>query len=488
MRVACALLLSLATLGCGSDGAPPDSSVADEVTTSASPTPNGVMMQGFYWAVPESNPEGSWWNHIAARASELRTAGIDALWIPPASKGRTATDVGYGVYDRYDLGEFDQRGGVATRYGTLAELQAAVAALHTNGIAVYGDVVMNQMTTGDEKETVVANGRETSVPTKFDFPGRGDKYSTFAWNASRFNGCKEGGGWVEWHAWDFAPFLNGQAYDNLLGCEIRYTDPSTRAELIAWGHWLTDTLSLDGYRVDAIKHMLPSFVLAWFDAVKGSRFAVSDAWIGDVHDAVQMADILRGKTSLFDVPLHYTFVSMSQGDGSWDMRGLKFAGLTEQRGSLSVSFVDDHDSDSPLSPVSSPVINLKMLAYAYILMRDKGYPCVFWKDFYDYGLGNQIAKLIGIRKRFAFGGSFEHPESDRNVYVYSRTGDATHPGLVLILNDGGATKKTVTTRFKNATLVEQTGSSSNTVKTDAQGRADFPVSARSYAVWAPNAP
>jgi len=29
------------------------------------------------------------------------------------------------------------------------------------------------------------------------------------------------------------------------------------------------------------------------------------------------------------------------------------------------------------------VINQKMLAYAYILLRDKGYPSVFYKDYYD---------------------------------------------------------------------------------------------------------
>src|SRR5262249_48536069 len=127
----------------------------------------------------------------------------------------------------------------------------------------YADVVMNQQSGADGVETVIANGHAASVPTKFDFPGRGDRYSTFRWNSARFNGCEKNGAWTQWHAWDFSPYLNGQAYDNLLGCEIRYADPATQAELIAWGQWITETLGLDGYRVDAIKHMLPSFVRAW---------------------------------------------------------------------------------------------------------------------------------------------------------------------------------------------------------------------------------
>ena len=484
MRTALVSLLAVAFVGCAPDS-PLFESASEEEVTSPRLATNGVMMQGFYWAVPVSSTEGSWWKHVAARAPALRAAGIDALWMPPATKGRTVADVGYGLYDRYDLGEFDQRGGVATRYGSLAELQMAIGALHANGIAVYGDVVMNQLTGADEDETVTANGRAVSVPTRFLFPGRGDTYSTFRWNAAHFNGCEKNGVWTEWHAWDFSPYLNGQAYDNLLGCEIRYADASTRAELVSWGKWLTGKLSLDGYRIDAIKHMLPSFVTSWLDAVKGPRFAVSEAWVGDVPELVQLADMFGGKTSMFDVPLHYAFASMSQGNGAWDMRQLQFAGLTERRGSLSVSFVDNHDTDAASSPVSSPVVNLKMLAYAYILMRDKGYPCIFWKDFHEYGLGREIAKLIDLRKRYAFGGSYEHSESDSDVYAYSRTGDGAHPGLLLVLNDGGNTAKGITTRFKSTTLVERTGSSTKEVKTDAGGHASFPIAARSYAVWVP---
>jgi alpha-amylase len=195
--------------------------------------------------------------------------------------------------------------------------------------------------------------------------------------------------------------------------------------------------------------------------------------------------MLGGRTSMFDVPLHYVFSAMSNGNGAWDMRGLKFAGLTEQRGAQAVSFVDNHDTDNAMGPLTSPIANLKMLAYAYILTRDKGYPCVFWRDFDEYGLGGAISQLISIRKQYAYGGSFEHDESDADVYVYSRLGDATHAGLLLFLNDGSATKKSVKTFFKNATLHDRTGLTTATVTTDANGNGSFPVPARSYGVWTP---
>src|SRR5580698_1099260 len=112
---------------------------------------NGVMLQAFYWNVPQTSDAGSWWQNLEQKAQEFKEAGFTAVWLPPPYKGASGTsDVGYGVYDRYDLGEFNQKGGVATRYGTLAELKTAVGTLKAKHIQVYADIVMNHMMGADE--------------------------------------------------------------------------------------------------------------------------------------------------------------------------------------------------------------------------------------------------------------------------------------------------------------------------------------------------
>ena len=64
--------------------------------------------------------------------------------MPPAFKGIGGIhDVGYGVYDIYDLGEFDQKGTIRTKYGTKDEYLDAIEALHQYGLQVYGDIVLN---------------------------------------------------------------------------------------------------------------------------------------------------------------------------------------------------------------------------------------------------------------------------------------------------------------------------------------------------------
>ncbi|WP_082016899.1 alpha-amylase domain-containing protein [Hymenobacter sp. DG25B] len=492
-KLVAAALLGLSAMGtlvssCTKDAAVPAGApavLAAPGTQNAVAT-NGVMLQGFYWNTPTTTAAGTWWQNLGSKAQELSDAGITAVWLPPAYKGGSASDVGYGVYDRYDLGEFNQKGTVATRYGTISQLQSAITSLHGKGIQVYEDMVMNHLTWADAQETVNGN----TVYTKFNYPGRGATYSSYRWSSANFTGTQQApnNGWYQWKSWDFQPYANNDAYDNLLGSEIQYNGNSAnQTETINWGNWITTKLNLDGYRLDATKHIYTPYVNQWLDAVKGTRFAVSEAWFRNLTDLNNYAASTGGRTSLFDVPLHYTFQDMSNGNGAWDMRGLQFAGFTEANGPLSVSFVDNHDTDQQGGALYSPVVNLKMLAYAYILTRAKGYPCVFYRDYYEYGLGAQIKKLISIRKANAYGAGNEYTSiNDADLYAYSRAGDATHAGLLLLLNDGSAARsKGITTPFKSATLTDKTGNNTSTVTTDANGYGVFPVNARSYSAWVP---
>jgi alpha-amylase len=494
--IACFLTIFMLSLSACKPDADEAISTKNSTSTSnarvAATAVNGVMMQGFYWDVPVTTPGiGTWWQNLGAKALELKNAGITAMWIPPAYKGSGAGDVGYGVYDRYDLGEFNQKGTIATRYGTLAQLQAAITSLHNNNIQVYEDMVMNHLVFADATETINTFQGSKTIYTKFDYVGRNNTYSAYKWNASLMTGAQQApnNGWYQWNNWDFNPYNNGDAYDNLLGCEIKY-NPETGSgalETISWGNWITTKLGLDGYRLDATKHIYTPFVNKWLDNVKGTKFAVSEAWMNDVNQLNAYVTATGGRTSLFDVPLHYMFTAMSGGNGTYNMANFAFAGFTEANGPLSVSFVDNHDTDQTGGALFSPVINLKMLAYAYILTREKGYPCVFYRDYYEYGLGNQIKKLIECRQANGFGAGFEYTSAnDADCYVYSRAGDATHAGMLVMLNDGSTTKtKTVTTPFINATLTDKTGNTAGTVTTNASGVGTFSVNSRNYAVWVP---
>ena len=116
---------------------------------------NGVMLQYFEWELP-NNCE--LWRKAGRDALQLRHMGFTAVWLPPAYKGSAGiNDVGYGVYDTYDLGEFDQKGTVRTKYGTRAEYLAAIRMLHLADLQVLPDIVLNHRMGADESEQVTVH-------------------------------------------------------------------------------------------------------------------------------------------------------------------------------------------------------------------------------------------------------------------------------------------------------------------------------------------
>lgn len=84
------------------------------------------------------------WSEVTARIPEIAAAGYTAIWLPPPTKGAEGVkDVGFSVFDRFDLGDRDQRGTIPSKYGTKEEAIALVAEAHRFGIKVYFDIVMN---------------------------------------------------------------------------------------------------------------------------------------------------------------------------------------------------------------------------------------------------------------------------------------------------------------------------------------------------------
>lgn len=118
---------------------------------------NDVMMQAFYWDVPVNagSLNGSWWDTLTAKMSALKTAGFTGLWVPPPSKGNFGIyDMGYGLYDHYDLGNYNQKGTTETRFGSRTELNSMISAAHSTAggapyMNIYADIILNHIYTSD---------------------------------------------------------------------------------------------------------------------------------------------------------------------------------------------------------------------------------------------------------------------------------------------------------------------------------------------------
>ena len=476
---------------------------------------NGVMMQYFEWYLPN---DGNLWKKLARDAEHLAQIGVTAVWVPPAYKTTELGGVGYSTYDLYDFGEFDQKGSVRTKYGTRAEFDDAIRALHEQNIKVYLDAVLNHKTGADEKETfyvkrVSAENRceelgdayEIEGWTHFTFPGRGKKYSDFEWHWYHFSGIDydarrdergifriegEGKGWS-----DEVDHENGN-YDYLMFANVDYKHPEVVREVTRWGEWAIREFNLDGFRMDAVKHISRSFVANFLRSVRKNFqreiYAVGECWKNDDGELSFFLDETREQLDLFDVPLHFNLNKASREGADFDLRTLLQGSLVQTHPTLAVTFVDNHDSQAGQS-LESPVADwFKPAAYALILLQKEGYPCLFYGDY--YGMRGEepihrgvIDTLLKVRRERAYGEQWDYFD-DPHVVGFVRSGDESHPhsGLALLISNQGDAEKAMNVGKLHAgeRWIESTGCFPNeTITIDPEGNASFRVPAGKAAVW-----
>lgn len=489
---------------------------------------NGTICQYFHWYYPA---DGSLWKKVASEAPRLAEMGFTAIWLPPACKGTNGSfSVGYDIYDLWDLGEFDQKNSVRTKYGTKQEYLDAIKAIHSSGMQVYVDIVLNHKAGGDEIELVkvrkadpedrtkwISEPFDIEAFTKFTFPGRKAQYSDFIWDFRCFTGVdfdnktKEtaiysilndyGEGWE-----DMIDEEKGN-YDYLMYDDIEFRNRAVVDELKRWGEWYCRTTGFDGVRLDAVKHISPAFENEWLDhmrQVTGKEFfAVGEYWApGNLPLLLKYVDATEGRMSLFDASLHHNFEAVGRQKRDYDLTTIFNDTLVAARPDLAVTVVDNHDTQ-PLQSLEAPVDPwFKPMAYAIILLREEGYPCVFYPDIYgakykdkghdgkDYeiylpGVEN-IEKLMNARKRFAYGTQrdwLDHP----NCIGWTREGDGDHPGsgcAVLISNgDEGFKTMEVGKAHAGKTFVDWLGKRREKVTIGEDGKGEFHVGESSVAVW-----
>lgn len=484
-------------------------------STLTAPT-NPVLLQGFTWDLPA---DGTHWRLIADNAILLAATGVTSMWLPPAYKGHEGiNDVGYGVYDLYDLGEFDQKGSVATKYGTKDEYIEAVKALHDAGIVVLADIVFNHRMGADATEEVVATpvdpkdryrvlGPPETITawTRFTFPGRDGAYSDFTWNWRCFKGTDwdeatgRNGVWLfegkQWHEQVAEEHGN---FDYLMGADVHLSDPAVAHELQRWGQWFLETTGVDGLRLDAVKHIGRSFFRQWLPELRRATGkalpTVGEYWTEDID---LMMNYLGEEPimDLFDSPLHHNFylASCSEGKGGFDLSCMFVDTVVQVRPENAITFVENHDTQPGQALESYVEPWFKPSAYALILLRDKGVPCVFWGDLFgtpetgDIPAVTDLPLLMRARRSLAHGPQHDYIDSPECI-GFTREGDDDHPasGLAVLISDrcAAAKRMRVGTRHAGQTWVCVIGEGEDVV-IDEDGTVEVSVTDSGLSLYAP---
>ncbi|KDR76242.1 hypothetical protein GALMADRAFT_247535 [Galerina marginata CBS 339.88] len=482
---------------------------------------NPLMIQFFTWDC--LHPSLSWWKHFEAEIPRLAELGVTQVWLPPPNKAAEPKGRGYDAYDLWDLGEFDQKGTIKTRWGTREELLQACKVAKEHGIDILIDAVLNHKLGADHVETFQAvpvqaeNRLKTAGPareiqgwTAFDYPGRGDKYSEMRWSREHFTGVD----------WDHktktkaiyritAPGHRGWSknvdselgnYDFLLGIDIDHRHAAVKEDLISWGKWILETTGANGFRLDAIKHIDRKFMLHWIQETRRrsemkDMFVVSEYWSGNLKLIMPYIRAFKGETAFFDVPLHMNFNQASRERTRYDLRRILQNTIVGTKPDDAVTFVDNHDTVEGQSLESWVGDNFKIQAYAIILLRGHGYPCLFYGDLYPNKEGynentaRNIYLLIEARKNFAFGPTEDYL-AEKNCIGFVRKGNATHQGCAVILSNRDEGSSTYVHELRMNVGIQNAGMTFKShmtqhgrVEIDAAGWGAFSCFANNVQVW-----
>ena len=477
---------------------------------------NQTVMQYFEWYLPS---DGQHWNHLAEDAQHLSDLGISHVWMPPAFKGTNKDDVGYGVYDLFDLGEFDQKGTIRTKYGFKDEYLNAINRLKDVGIVPMADVVLNHKAAADKLETFEVvevdpedRTKEISKPfeiegwTHFTFDGRQKAYNDFEWHWYHFNGTDfdakrnksgiyliqgDNKGWAEN---DLVDNENGN-FDYLMYANLDYKHPEVIENIYSWVDWFVQTTGVLGFRMDAVKHIDSFFMRNFIRDVKekqGQDFYVfGEFWNAKEEDNNTYLEKTENRFDLVDVRLHNNLYDASLEGADYDLTTIFDQTLVKNHPEHAVTFVENHDTQRGQALESTVEEWFKPAAYALILLREDGLPCLFYGDY--YGIEGEFAQesfqevldtLLTIRKDLAYGEQTDYFD-DPNCIGWTRSGNEGGTPLAVTISNDVANSKTmeIGSDWAGQTFHDILGNCSDTVTIDEDGWGDFPVSEKSVSVW-----
>lgn len=513
-----------------------------------------VILQGFYWNshpgdITDQVDGGIWWDTLEFVAPEIGAAGFATVWTPPMTKSFAGRfDMGYGPYDYFDLGEFDSKGTVRTRHGNRTELENMIAALHANGVRVMADVVLNHRAGGD------AQAQEEAGPDT--------RFLVFNPPSGRLPSGPEDFHPNNFHSDENPPFRDPIFFEDVCYFNNPTTDPPENpdgtmgewyfgapnsigemgVDLIEWARFL-DSVGFDDLRLDAVKHIEPDYLAKFILEMRpgeqpfalGEFFDFNAGAIEFYHASVENSSNTGGDQkpdlSMFDFPLRGSLQAiLNDGAGNQDLfQSLGGAGLvwgSALSGDDVVTWLDTHDTDRTglvedsegcQIPFGNGCLRLETLddhnpifqdkedmGYP-VLMAGEGRPIVFWKDFYWFGLSDDITWQMALRKATATGASdhiqnmsgfwpqdfpYDFDNNGGNMFAMRRDGTTggVSDGMVLGLNDhpNKTNAVFVNTPFSNKYLKDYSdGFLFETTEAFGDSRALIKAAPRDYTWYAP---
>jgi oligo-1,6-glucosidase len=293
---------------------------------------------------------------VHSRLDYLAELGVDVLWLSPVYPS-PQDDNGYDISDYQDIDP---------TFGTLADFDALLAAVHERGMKLVMDLVVNH--TSDEHPWFVESRSGVDSP----------KRDWYWWRPAR-EGMRPGDPGAEptnWRSffsgstWEYDE-PSGEYYLHLFSRrqpDLNWENPAVRAAIYAMMRWWLDR-GVDGFRMDVVNMLskdpaLPDGVVAAGPYGDGAPYYISGPriheFLAEMHREVfagrperlltvgEMPGVTVEEARLFtdparaevDMVFQFEHVSLDRGVTKWDLRPLDLRDLKATFGRWQAGLAD----------------------------------------------------------------------------------------------------------------------------------------------------
>ncbi len=384
-----------------------------------------IMFQAYGWDEQgKHSAEGNYYKFLQSKVSELKAAGFDMIWMPPASK--STGGVGYIPTELYNFN---------SEWGTSTDLTATTAAIKAAGMHPIADVVVNHRSGTSNWSTFTNPDWGTTSTTDNGTICSTDEVNT-GWDSSR--GPKGTGAADE-----------GQDFSGAR--DLDHTNSTVQAGVKAYLLKLKEQ-GFEGWRWDMTKGFNASHILDYLNSTS-YYYSVGEYLDGNqglLQNWINSSSNNRTiQSGTFDFTLYYNYLSPALKNSNWSLLTASsgLAGSVDYN-SNAVTLVDNHDT---FTDATNAILGDNIMkGYAYILTH-KGIPCVFMPHYYGgtytksgttrtyTNNKTKIDELMAVRKKAGID-SWSTVTVDQNssfyaAYIYKRYGD-TAPAVAVKIGSG----------------------------------------------------
>lgn len=378
--------------------------------TSTNTWPDGVAYEIFVQSFADSNGDGIGdFNGVTNNLDYLQELGIRAIWFMPIGPSPS--------YHKYDVLDYRD---VHQDYGTIDDFRRLVEQAHARNIAIVIDLVINH--TSREHPWFQASSADSTgpysdyyvwaTPEEIDATGTTKDVSEDSDNRDIWNE-------VDGRSARYYSYFGGHMPD------LNFDSGRVREEIIDIGRFWLEEMDVDGFRLDAAKHIFPDDRAddsqAWWlefkeimQIVKPGVYLVGEVW----SPAEEVAPYLKGLPSLFNFDLAQAIALAVNEETSHsfiqELDEIRRFYKSIEPGYRDAIFLGNHDQERIMSRLGGDKDKARLAAS--ILMTLPGSPYIYY--------GEEIGMLgekpdPSIREPFLWGGKKSRQDTDWLKVVYS---------------------------------------------------------------------